>query len=195
MISPSLHRAKADLFRRSPAGKFSLTVIEDLTAGTILQWQESPRFFVARKSPQLFGTVDGVSLRTSPERSREAAWPCNIDRADQALSAAVGKIMIVGILVAAGTFLLSTAVVLWLSARAPILEECDCEECRTGRRRSSHAPPPAELSHDSGGEKTARSRDAAPGRKSTRRKARMMPVDHPAGRPIFGPSGHAGFLN
>lgn len=100
--------------------------------------------------------------------------------------------MNLGIPITVGILLFSTAVVLWLATRAPIIEECDCKECRAGRRRSSRGLPQPSMSRDSGGKGIPRPGNAASDRKSTRRKARMMPVDHRARRAIFGPSEHAG---
>ncbi len=98
--------------------------------------------------------------------------------------------MILGILITAGVFVLSTAIVLWLCYRAPIIEDCDCEACQA-RRRRSRSSPPAPMKSDRGSQGTPRSRDSSPHRKSPR-KARMIAVDHRTGGSILGLSEHAG---
>jgi hypothetical protein len=43
------------------------------------------------------------------------------------------------ILLLVAAFGVSTAIVVWLSVKAPIIEECDCEACRRGDARLSEA--------------------------------------------------------
>lgn len=88
--------------------------------------------------------------------------------------------MIFGIVIAASVFLLSTAIVLWLCYRAPIIEECDCEECQAARRRWSHSSVPAQMTPAPGSKGTSRSRNRSANRRvrmSPGRKARMVRID------------------